>query len=103
MPRRCRRPTRGRSAPAKAMSSGLNRGTALARDGVVGHEGDIAQAQMLAKAFVIAEEKKFVLLDGAAERRRRSRFAQTGDGALIEEIACVEGAVADKFVEAPCS
>src|SRR5579884_2079341 len=65
---------------------------------VVGHKRHIAQAEMLAKAFVVAENEKLVFLDGAAERGAEFVALELGDIALVEEIARVQIAVAEEFI-----
>ena len=54
---------------------------------------------MLAEAFVITKEEELVLLDGTAQRAAEAVAPEWRDGALVEEIARVERAIAQEFVE----
>src|SRR5579871_3937742 len=81
----------------------------LARGGVrqvtepclsVGNQGNVAQAQMLAEALVVAENEELVLDDRAAQRPAELVALKLGDRTSIEEVARVEVAVAQELVNA---
>ncbi len=72
--------------------------TAVARRGVVGDEGDIGEAEVLAVALVVGEEEELVLLDGAAERAAEVVALELGNLCLVEVVARVEGGVAEELV-----
>src|SRR6185312_2021464 len=67
---------------------------------VVGNECAVAQAETLAKGFIVAEQKCFVFADRAAERAAEFVAFKRGKTALIEKIPRIECAVTRKFVEA---
>ncbi len=57
-----------------------------------------AQRQRLAEAFVVAEQEQLVLLERAAQRAAELVPAERRrNGRLVEEIARIESAVAQKF------
>ncbi len=72
------------------------RNVALARL-VVRHEGYVAQAPGLAKAFVVAEEKELVLADWAAQSSAELVALELGNRCLVKVVARVESAVADEL------
>ena len=83
-------------APLQALDRGSADGSAviLARDGR-GHR----QALMLPQAFVSEKEKRLVFPDGTAEIRAKiiSLERVLHHSHRIEEVACIEGAVAEEF------
>ena len=66
---------------------------------VIGHQVDAGLVQVLAEAFVVGEEEGFVLLTGAAERRRRTDCAESRERSAVEEVAGIEGVIAQEFVD----
>ena len=64
----------------------------------VRHEGEIAETELLAEAFVVAEEKRFVLLDRAAERTAEHVALERRNRAVVEVVAGIERAIAQEFV-----
>src|SRR6185312_4317780 len=56
------------------------------------------ESEVLAIALVVAEEKKLVAADGAAERTAELIALKFGGGTDVEVIARVESAVAKKFI-----
>ena len=75
-------------------------GTALARrERVIGNQRHIAQAQVLPVAFVVAEQKQLVFANGPARGRTEFVSLERRDRALVEEIARVQSAVAQKLIQ----
>ena len=66
--------------------------------GVVGDEGDVGEAEVLAVALVVGEEEELVLADGAAEGGAEVVALELGDVGLVEVVAGVEGGVAEELV-----
>src|SRR5207253_9508369 len=71
---------------------GIGPGSAVRR------ERDIAQSEVLAEPFVICEQERLVFLERPAERCAKHITLKLRDGAVIEEIARVERAIAQKFI-----
>src|SRR5439155_1829253 len=73
---------------------GSRRHQALA-SAVIRHNRELAQRQPLLKPFVVPKQKQLGLLDGASQRSSKLiPFKRRGAGGLIEEVPCIEGAVA---------
>ena len=54
---------------------------------------------MLAKPFVVREDKCFVLFDGSSQRGAELVTGEAGSGTSVEEVACVEVVIAQELVE----
>ena len=67
-----------------------------------GHVADARDAFMTPEAFVIAKQERSILSDGTAKRSSELVALILGlrNASLSEEVACVEGAVTEKF---PCA
>ena len=76
----------------------MHAGDGFRARGVVGDESEIAEAEVLAEAFVVDEEKGFVFYDRAAGGCAEDVAFEMRDVAVIEEVASVERAVAHEFV-----
>src|SRR5437867_845185 len=73
---------------------GNSRHQALA-SAVIRHNRELTQRQPLLKPFVVPEQKQLVLLDRPSQRASKLiPFKRRGAGGLIEEVPCIEGAVA---------
>src|SRR5262249_37295428 len=67
--------------------------------GIVGNKRKIAEAEILTEAFVIYKKEGFVFLKRAAERAAKFIALKFGNIAMVKEIACIESAIAQKFVD----
>src|SRR5260370_19244576 len=65
----------------------------------IGHEREVAQPQILPEAFVISEQEGLVFPQGPAQRSAEDIALKLRDGAVVEEVPGVQGAVPQKIVE----
>ena len=81
---RCRPPSSGplwTGQQLRSRASTLRPQADGARRAFVGDERDVAEAEVLAVAFVVAEEEELVLADGAAERSAEVVALEAGESA----------------------
>ena len=71
---------------------------AAARVGV-GNQVDAGLVQVLAESFVVGEDERLVLLDRAAQRAAELVALKARHGSAVEEVARIEGVVAQEFVQ----
>ena len=66
---------------------------------VIRNEGDVGDAEILAVAFVVGEEKELVFFDRTTEGGAVVVALELGDAGLVEVVAGVEEAVAKELVD----
>ena len=66
--------------------------------GIVRNKADRAQTEMLAVTFVVTKSEQLVVAQRAAERRAKVIALKLRDLCLVEIIACVQRAIAQKFI-----
>ncbi len=67
----------------------------------VGNQIHTGLTQMLAKPFVVGEEKCLVFLERSSESRPKLVPPKTGNGLAVEEIARIERVIAQEFIRRP--
>ena len=65
---------------------------------IVRHQGNDGLAQVLAIAFIVAEEEELVLLDGPAQRRAEVVALKLGNAGAVEVVASIKEAVAEELI-----
>ena len=66
--------------------------------GIIRHKRDVAQAEVLPVAFVVAEKECFVAANWPAERTAEDIALEVGDIGLIKEVSRVKRAVAHELI-----
>ncbi len=77
----------------------LHAGNSASARGVVGNQRNVAQAQTLAKSFIVAKDERLIFSDRPAERSSEDVSLKLRDVFLIEEIPRVQIAVAKELIK----